>query len=198
MCNWYAVVNGLIQAYSSQKQVEAQNEAAEAQADAAIDAFEVNIAQLQNQQGEINRAAAVEKFQRTLQGMRARAKFRAAAADAGVSGSSFNRLLGNTFMQESVDSGNTEEGRQARISQTFQEMNAIRVNSQSALNQAIANSIDPWAGTLRVVSSGAQGAASGYSMGKQAGQEDFKWPKKKSPKGENTDSSEFINLGGGS
>jgi hypothetical protein len=87
-------------------------------AEAANDATELSYAQNAERQGQINDQSALDKSERTKQGMLERAKIATISGESGALGLSSDRLIADSFMQEGTDISSLEKNRMNGQSQT--------------------------------------------------------------------------------
>lgn len=131
-----SVGSSLLQHSQQNKMVEAQNQATEQQ-------YAMMLEQTKEQQRQTNQASQVEQSERLKQGMIERAQISTIAGESGALGFSTDRLIGDSFMQQSVDIGSMETNRANAIkqSQTEAKSNQQRGKSQINSNMSQAGSL---------------------------------------------------------
>jgi hypothetical protein len=108
-------------------------------AEAANDATEASYAQSTERQEQINDQAALDKSERTKQGMLERAKVATIAGESGALGLSSDRLIADSFMQEGTDIASLEKNRMNGQSQTNWANKQARASGNSELARIDAN-----------------------------------------------------------
>jgi hypothetical protein len=79
---------------------------------------QIQYAQINEKQGQINDQSALDQSERNKQGLLERAKMATIAGESGALGISSDRLLGDSYMQEGTDMASLEKNRQNAIKQT--------------------------------------------------------------------------------
>jgi hypothetical protein len=105
-------------------------------AEAANDATELSYAQNAERQEQINDQSALDKSERTKQGMLERAKIATIAGESGALGLSSDRLLADSFMQEGTDISSLEKNRMNGQSQTNWANRQAEATGKSEINRA--------------------------------------------------------------
>jgi hypothetical protein len=108
----------------------------EASAEAANDATELSYAQNAERQEQINDQSALDKSERTKQGMLERAKVATIAGESGALGLSSDRLIADSFMQEGTDIASLEKNRMNGQSQTNWANRQAESSAKSEINRA--------------------------------------------------------------
>ena len=137
MCN--AVTMIALSVGSSLLQYSQQNAMVEAQNAAAEQSYQMMLEQTREQQRQINQASQVEQSERLKQGMVERAQIATIAGESGALGFSADRLIGDSFMQQSMDIGSMETNRANAIKQSQMEAKAGRQKSVNAINSAMSS-----------------------------------------------------------
>ena len=148
------VGSALLSKVASDKQVEAQYDAAERNA-------ELSYQQIAEQREQINQQSQLEKSERIKQGMIERAQIATISGESGALGFSSDRLIGDSFMQESMDIASMETNRSNNVRQTEWEAKRVKAGNQSSVNQAEASG-QSW------LSTGLQIAGDGYNVYKNS------------------------------
>jgi hypothetical protein len=112
---------------------------AENMAEAANDATEASYAQNTERLEQVNDQAALDKTERTKQGMLERAKLATIAGESGALGLSSDRLLNDSFMQEGTDIASLEKNRINAQTQTNWANKQARASGNSELARIDAN-----------------------------------------------------------
>lgn len=87
---------------------------------------------IQNQQQEVNEAAAEDKSERALAAMKERARLRVASGEAGIGGITPVRLESVAALKESKDVSSIESKRSRRISQLQESKRIARARAQGS------------------------------------------------------------------
>lgn len=117
----------------------AQNEMAQAQMDAGAESHRLMLQQIQEKQRQINQQNTLEQSERNKQGMIERAQVATIAGESGALGFSADRLIGESFMSESLDIASLETNRGNAIKQTEYEKQASGARYKSTVNIAKSN-----------------------------------------------------------
>jgi hypothetical protein len=146
-------------------QIQAQNEMAVEQAEAAKEAAVVDYQQLQEQARQVSIQGAGENLERTRQALRERARLRVAMGEAGVEGNSPLREVANAFLQEGYDKGIINTNVKNRLLQNQMQVNAAFATQKSRINQGNASIVNPWQAVLQISEAGMKGYMNGVQMG---------------------------------
>lgn len=170
----------VLQALGTYYQIQAQNQQAINEINAARRATEAVYQQLDLRQQQEAESAAVEMMERAIQGLTMRSKINNALGAAGVAGNSPIAEIGATYTDQSKDIGIIRQNI-ANITQQLQaEKFGAYSQQMSTINAARSRMISPALGLLMIGSSAWQG----YAMGREWEKDNPKEPKKpKEPKG---------------
>lgn len=122
-----SVGSGLLQYSQQNAMVDAQNRATE-------QSYQMMLEQNREEQRQINQASQIEQSERNKQGMLERAQIATIAGESGALGFSADRLIGDSFMQQSIDIGSMETNRANAIKQSQTEAKSYQVNGTSQIN----------------------------------------------------------------
>lgn len=128
-----------IAALSGLMSYNSQNEMAQAQMDAGAESHRLMLEQIQEKQRQINQQNTLEQSERNKQGMIERAQVATIAGESGALGFSADRLIGESFMSESLDIASLETNRGNAIKQTEYEKKASGARYNSTVNIAKSN-----------------------------------------------------------
>lgn len=146
--------------------INAANNQAEAQVDAANKSAAADYISQTTQQDQVNQQAAQEKMQRAQQAMAERAKLRVTAGESGVGGLSPMKDIAETYMNQGLDASTLETNRANKVRQIQNEKDSTSATAQGRRNVAMAGMSSGWTAGLQIGTSALSGAASGYSTGK--------------------------------
>ena len=168
MCNpvFLAAGMSIMQVGQTMMGINSQNEMAEAEGEAANMAASYDYQKLAEQKGEVDEQAAQEKLQRQLQTAREHGRISVAQGEAGVGGNSSLRVLNNTLMQGSYDTGIIEANRGSKVGQIMSEVDSVHAKNVGRVNIAKSKTTSSGMAMLQIGMAGVGGAAEGYSMGK--------------------------------
>lgn len=124
----------------------AQNQQIQAQMDAIGDQTNQAYARASEQERLVNQEASLEKTQRISKGLEERAKIATIAGESGALGFSSDRLIGESFMQQSFDTGLLEDKRQHSVDAIELEKQKVHTSGQAGIKQAKSQS-PSWAAT---------------------------------------------------
>lgn len=156
---------GSLKAAQSYMGIQAANEQAEAQAEAANAAALADYKALEAKQGEIKDSYALEKFERKRQGLRERATARVSAGESGLAGNSIYRQIINSKVQEMYDIAIVGKNEENNLKQVSREAGKVSATNKGRTNQAKAGTTTGLASGLQIGAAGASGAFKGYSIG---------------------------------
>lgn len=166
MC--YPVALGIaalvMSAASTAASVAAQNSAARATKKSAEDAANADAAALALQAQQISDKGTQEGLEIRRQAMLTRGTLLTALADTGIEGRSPLREIYNVTLKEGEAITAAESNVTAALMQNRADLERVRVQAEG--RKRMAKSVNPYAAGLQIASSGVQGFASGYTMGK--------------------------------
>lgn len=157
----WPVAMAIMSAATTAVTIRQQNKVADAQAEAAEKAAQLDNQQLADQAIEINEQAAQEKLQRQLQTARERGRIMAIQGEAGVQGISPLAVLNASLTQEAMDLDVIEGNRKSGVNQTRAQAESVRADAQGRVNTAYAGKVSGATGAMQIGSS----AVSGYLQG---------------------------------
>lgn len=111
-------------------------QAAKNSAEAANNATEASYQQNTERQEQINDQSALDKSERTKQGMLERAKIATISGESGALGLSADRLLNDSFMQEGTDISSLEKNRANGQQQTNWANRQAQASGNSEITKA--------------------------------------------------------------
>ena len=152
---------------TSYMQIQNQNEVAESQMDAAVDAANSDYAILNRKQNEVSQQAALEETERMRQGRRERAKINVNIGESGISGIAPIRQQAASFFDQSWDTGIMRNNMEGKIMGVQDEKNKVYSDVKGRINQAKSNTVSPTMAGLQIGGAGVQGFMSGYSAFKK-------------------------------
>jgi type II secretory pathway pseudopilin PulG len=109
---------------------------AEDSAEAANEATELSYQQNAERQSQVNDQSALDKAERTKQGMLERAKMATISGESGALGLSSDRLIADSFMQEGTDISSLEKNRLNNQTQTSWDNRQAEATGKSRINDA--------------------------------------------------------------
>lgn len=161
-----AVISAAAAAASTTMSIQAANNQAEAQVDAANKASAADYVSQTTQQEQVNQQAAQEKMQRAQQAMAERAQLRVTAGESGVGGLSPMKDIAETYMNQGLDASTLETNRANKVRQIQNEKDSTFATARGRRSVAMAGMSSGWTAGLQIGTAALRGAASGYSTGK--------------------------------
>lgn len=89
---------------------------------------------IEEQQGQISKKATDEMQDRSQQAAVERGRLRAIQAESGLIGNSQDRIIGESYFNESTDIASIEANRKAEIQQSNRNLQGLAASTQSKLN----------------------------------------------------------------
>ncbi len=169
MCD--PITMAVISAAGTASQISAQNEAAEAQQQAAIDQQVAMNAQRVQEMEEVNRKTGLELTETKRESLREQASARTAAAESGAMGGVALRNLANVYMQDAIDSGSIVSLAESDVVRIGTQSQADFLQTRSRINQAESQKSTGLASALQIGAS----ATTGYMAGGGGGADGLNW-----------------------
>lgn len=146
--------------------IKSRNDAANAEAEAAVNAANADYVLLNKREEQVNSQAALEERERMEQGMRERSKMRVAMGESGLTGNSMLRQISSSFVDESWDVGIIDANRTNEIEGIEAQKIKTYSDAQGRVNSAKSKITNPFMAGLQIGGAGFQGASSGAALGK--------------------------------
>lgn len=145
----------------STAEISAQNQAAEATQQAAVEQQRAMNAQRVSEMEELNREAALELTEHKREALREQAAARVAAAESGVAGATPLRNLANVYMQEGIKAGTTISKNEAKLAQVGIASQTDFIRTKNTIQEAEAKKTTGLNAALQI----GMAAGEGYAMG---------------------------------
>jgi hypothetical protein len=146
-------------------EIQTQNQYANAEAEAAKEAYKADYASLIQQRLEVDNQALLEKFDRTNQGFLERSHLKTQITESGAIGNSSLREIMTSQGDESYDLGIIAYNQKNRLDQNTNDIQSTYSTYKSRMNQANSRITNKKNAALKIGAAGLQGFAQGYAMG---------------------------------